>query len=152
MTSFQSSLGFAALAFVAAVSVTACSAETADTASSSAAQTSTCVGVAQARHTYDAAVKAASDRLQADYAAALAQDKAAVAQAAADRDAAIAALPSGNADHSADQYNAIIIAYNEKVGADGPIARAYDAAVKAAQDTYNASVRTALDTYNATAC
>jgi hypothetical protein len=138
---------------VAMVGSAACSAETADTASSSASQTSGCVGATQARRNYDAAVKAANDQIQTDYAAALAANDASVAQAKADRDAALAALPSGpNADHSADEYNAIILAYNAKVGADGSIAHAYADAVKAAQDRFHAAVQTALDAYNATAC
>ena len=149
----SSSLAFTTVAFAAAVGLAACSAETADTSSSSAAQTSGCVGVAQARRNYDAAVKAASDRLQADYASALAAHDAAVTQAKADRDAALAALGgTANADHTGDQANEIILEYNAKVGADGSIARAYDEAVNAAQGRYRTAVQAALDTYNATAC
>jgi hypothetical protein len=141
---------FFAFAAITSLALFGCSAETGSDADLQTAAQSTCVSAAQARATYDRQVKAAMDRVQASFAAALAKHDQEVQDAAATRDQELASLPTD--DHSSDLYNKVIIEYNAKVGADGTIQREYDAAVAAAQTQYNTDVEAAKDTYYSSMC
>jgi hypothetical protein len=116
---------------------------TADTAADVSA---TC----ESRATYDAAIKAANDKLQADYADAMTQFKSDVAAAGAKRDAELNALPNG--DRTSDLYNDVITEYNDAVGPNGPIVKTYNDNVKAAQDRFYATANAARDAYIAHPC
>jgi hypothetical protein len=141
------------LSTAAVAALTACSQDADTTSNVSAAQTASCVSVAQARATYDHEIQRANEALEDAYTAAKSQYDASVHQAEVTRDQKLAQLPENStSDHSGDIENAIIKEFNDECAPGGPIDTAYQATCADAQKAFNATAKAAVDEYNASIC
>jgi hypothetical protein len=152
--SLSSSVGIAVLSLASLVGC-AGNAETGSDLSTAQNETAApgCVSYETAKATYDREVKAAHDKILADYAAAMDTYNQGVAAAKAEYNAVLASIPTGNnSANDTEILNAAVQAYNAKVAPDGPLVSAYNASVAAAKATYDRSTQAALDEYNTTIC